>query len=696
MPPPGSVVVECRQRMKPTDEGVPEEEQPDSHTSTPSQSLQQPSQSLQQTSQSFQSPIQPSLHQLQEWDRQHVWHPYSAMPGRLDNVLIESARGAVLTALLPVSSPGASVPAPPPQAVAVEEEEQVAPPILNENHPKNTTTLLPQHQPQQPRHDYQSAPLIDGMSSWWASIHGYNHPVLNDAIVAQLHDRMAHVMFGGLTHEPAIRLAHLLCQLVKQPPPLPPNPRRSETTTNNNTIPHQNHPNHTTTQKNDNALEHVFFCDSGSVAVEVAMKMALQYWNSNRQTNATFSSGNKKCRFLTVRNGYHGDTFLAMSVCDPVSGMHSSLFPNSAIQQQFFAPAPQPAFPHSSLRNCNNNNNNEDESPNSLSVPFDAKAHCTELTRLLHDHGDEIAAVILEPIVQGAGGMRLYHPHYLREVHRLCRQYNVLLVCDEIATGFGRTGPLFAHFHAATNNFDSNNKKDSTKINDNHQHHEDEEDNRVYPDILCLGKALSGGYLSFAATMCTRHVAQTIRQGDGNAPGGGILMHGPTFMANPLACAVSLASINLLLQEENPATATSAAEMAGASTMSFQDHRQRQKLPDTNHGPSQFTTNATPASTFQYHYQSKVAAIESQLRAELEPCLESPLVRDVRVLGAIGVVEFRDPVDMSRMQPAIVEQGVWLRPFGRLLYTMPPFNVIEAHQLRKITQTMVNMSRRRF
>jgi adenosylmethionine---8-amino-7-oxononanoate aminotransferase len=370
------------------------------------------------------------------------------------------------------------------------------------------------------------------------------------------------------------------------------------------------------------------------VAVEVAMKLALQYWvakqaQSNTATSTKSTRSNNppfKSRFLTVRNGYHGDTFMAMSVCDYETGMHSQLFPQ-AVTKQYFCDAPTPTI--GSL----NNDNDYD-----ATTTFDAELHLRSMKQLLEDRHDEIAAVILEPIVQGAGGMRFYDPRYLYHVRQLCTHYDVLLICDEIATGFGRTGGhLFACRHAD-----------------------------IVPDILCLGKALSGGYVSFAATLCRRHVVETLNgSGSDNANGSNVLMHGPTFMANPLACAVSLASLELLLQPTDA------------------------NQPESNRGDHTLTTSMP-------YWQGAVAAIEAQLRLELEPCRESPLVKDVRVLGAIGVVEFHEPIAMRHMQPALVhEHGVWLRPFGRLLYTMPPY-MIARHELKQITSAMVAMARRRF
>ncbi|MEO0737616.1 MAG: adenosylmethionine--8-amino-7-oxononanoate transaminase [Cyanobacteria bacterium J06649_12] len=420
--------------------------------------------------------------QLLALDRQHVWHPYAAMPNPLPIFPVKSAQGVYL-----------------------ELED--------------------------------GRTLVDGMSSWWTCIHGYNHPRLNRAAHDQI-DRMSHVMFGGLTHQPAVQLAQRLVELTPDP------------------------------------LQQVFFCDSGSVAVEVAMKMAIQYWYNLGQP--------QKHRFLTVRGGYHGDTFDAMSVCDPVNGMHH-LF-NQVLRQQYFADTPQ--------------------------IPFWGVWDDTDIASfeqlLVENHG-QIAAAIFEPVVQGAGGMRFYSPDYVRRARELCGQYGVLLILDEIATGFGRTGQLFACEHAD-----------------------------ITPDILCVGKALSGGFMSLAATLTTPQISQVFAQGEA-----GVFMHGPTFMANPLACAVALESIAILESSD---------------------------------------------------WQTKIRLIEAQLKAELAPCRESPLVKDVRVLGAIGVVELHEPVDMAVLQSQVIDHGVWLRPFGKLLYTMPPY-IIEPSELRCITQAMVTLTR---
>ena len=412
-----------------------------------------------------------------QFDAQHIWHPYTSAISPLPCYPVDSASGVKLT---------------------LEGGKQV----------------------------------IDGMSSWWATVHGYNHPALNAAAEAQL-KKMSHVMFGGITHEPAVELCRKLIDITPD------------------------------------GLNRVFLADSGSVAVEVAMKMAVQYWACQGNQN--------KHKFIAPRNGYHGDTFAAMSVSDPTNGMHSLFAP--VLNQQFFAPAPQTRFGQAW---------NEDE--------------MGPLMDMLESHHHEIAAMILEPVVQGAGGMRMYHPEYLRRVRQLCDQYDILLICDEIATGFGRTGKLFACEHAD-----------------------------ISPDILCLGTALTGGYMTLAATLCNDDVAMGVCQGEP-----GVFMHGPTYMGNPLACAVANASLNLLQVND---------------------------------------------------WQAQVQAIEQQLKEELLPCLEAESVADVRVLGAIGVIEMRSPVDVAAVQRFCIERGVWVRPFGKLVDIMPPF-VISKDELSQLTRTL--------
>lgn len=375
--------------------------------------------------------------------------------------------------------------------------------------------------------------LIDGMSSWWAAIHGYRHPVLDEAVRTQLAS-MSHVMFGGLTHEPAVRLAETLVEITPGP------------------------------------LRRVFLCDSGSVAVEVAIKMALQYWTGRGRPERT--------RLLTIRRGYHGDTSGAMSVCDPDAGMHH-LF-SQLLPRHLFAPAPRSAYGEP----C------ED-------------ADVAEFERLLARHAHEVAAVILEPVVQGTGAMGFYAPGWLARVRELCDHHGVLLIADEIAVGFGRSGELFGCDHAG-----------------------------ISPDIMCVGKALTGGYLSMAATLCTDEVAA----GVSDSPAGAF-MHGPTFMGNPLASAVANASVELLLSSP---------------------------------------------------WRARVAEISAGLTVGLAPAAELAGVADVRVLGAIGVIETREPVDMSVIQPLLVELGVWVRPFGRLVYTMPPFITTPA-DVAALTAAMV-------
>jgi adenosylmethionine-8-amino-7-oxononanoate aminotransferase len=412
------------------------------------------------------------------FDREHVWHPYGALPGALAPLPVASAKGVRLTLA-------------------------------------------------------DGRELIDGMSSWWCAIHGYRHPALDRALGEQL-QRMAHVMFGGLTHEPAVGLAERLLALAPD------------------------------------ELDAVFFADSGSVSVEVAIKMCLQFQRARGSAERT--------RLLTVRGGYHGDTFGAMAICDPLGGMHS-LF-SGVLAEHVFAERP----------------------PDGFDTGLDERwaAHVRELTA---QHADELAAIVVEPVVQGAGGMRFHSPACVALLRELCDEHGLLLVLDEIATGFGRTGELFACEHAA-----------------------------VAPDVMCVGKALTGGYLTLAATLCTREVADAVSAGEG-----GGLMHGPTFMANPLACSVALASLALL-----------------------EDGR----------------------------WQERVRTIERGLRAGLEPARELPGVADVRVLGAIGVLQLDHDVDMAAATGAAVAQGVWLRPFRDLVYAMPPY-VIDEQDLASVTEAML-------
>ncbi|PBJ62283.1 adenosylmethionine--8-amino-7-oxononanoate transaminase, partial [Mycobacterium avium subsp. hominissuis] len=375
---------------------------------------------------------------------------------------------------------------------------------------------------------------LDAMSSWWTAIHGHGHPVLDAALTDQL-AAMNHVMFGGLTHEPAARLAQLLVSITPA------------------------------------GLDTVFFSDSGSVSVEVAVKMALQYWRSRHRP--------AKHRLMTWRGGYHGDTFTPMSVCDPEGGMHS-LWTDILARQVFAPQVPRDYDP-------------------AYSAAFEAQ---------LARHADELAAVIVEPVVQGAGGMRFHDPRYLRDLREACTRHDVLLIFDEIATGFGRTGELFAADHA-----------------------------RVSPDIMCVGKALTGGYLSLAATLCSTEIAQVISAGEAGA-----LMHGPTFMANALACAVSVASVEVLLGQD---------------------------------------------------WRSRVAEISAGLAAGLEPARELPGVTDVRVRGAIGVIECDRPVDLAVATPAALDHGVWLRPFRNLIYAMPPY-ICPPDEIARIASAMVQVAAR--
>lgn len=433
----------------------------------------------------YSNPSHSEQEKLLNFDKEHVWHPYTSMSSPLPSYLVERADGVNIKLA-------------------------------------------------------SGETLIDGMSSWWSVLHGYNHPKLNAALHEQA-SKMSHVMFGGLTHQGAITLCEKLVRLTPQ------------------------------------GLDKVFLSDSGSVAVEVAIKMALQFQHAKAELSQKPLT---KTKLLTVKNGYHGDTFAAMSVCDPVTGMHQIF--EQVLVQHYFAPAPQVKF---------------DE-------PWQAEdTHALSL--LFKNHHQEIAAFIIEPIVQGTGGMRFYHPEYLKECRALCDKYDVLLIVDEIATGFGRTGKLFACEWAD-----------------------------ISPDIMCLGKTLTGGYITLAATLCSADIAKTISQGEA-----GCFMHGPTFMGNALACAVANASIDLL---------------------------------------------------FENDWQKQVATIEDNLKNFMLPLKSHEQVKDVRILGSIGAVECHNPVNVAVIQKRFVELGVWIRPFGSLIYIIPPL-IIEKEQVETLIKAIATV-----
>jgi len=417
-----------------------------------------------------------------EFDHQHLWHPYASLPPTYPNIVIDRAEGIY---------------------------------IITEDGTR----------------------LIDGMSSWWASVHGYNHPKLNDAITEQL-GKMAHVMFGGLTHQPAIDLGKKLLSIVPK------------------------------------GLDAIFYADSGSIAVEVALKMALQYQVAANRLN--------KQQFASTHSGYYGDTWHAMSICDPINGMHSLY--GEQLPMQHFVPAPALGFERALT-----------------------ESDRAALTTFFDKHSDKLAGFIIEPIIQGAGGMRFYSPDYLQLLRQLCDEHDVLLIADEIATGFGRSGKLFACEHAA-----------------------------ICPDIMTIGKALTGGYMTFAATLCTRKIADTIHHSDYPA-----LMHGPTFMGNPLACAVACASVDLILS---------------------------------------------------YDIEARTESMQLTMEQQLTPVELLKGVAEVRCLGAVAVIELHDAVEMPVFQALLIENGIWVRPFGKLVYIMPPY-VITDEELIELCQTLLKVVR---